>query len=437
MNSSELSEKSQQTPYIDESTFFVKFYPWLVWSLVASFFLYKYVLQVSPSVITSNLMQSFSITGAQLGNLAACFSYTYLIMQIPAGMLLDRYSPRVITTIAIAACALGTFLFADAQSVFVAELSRALMGFGAAFAAISCLKMTSVWFPSHRFAFVAGLSMTAAMLGAICGEAPLSMLVHHFNWREALHLLAMPGVVLAFLVAICVRDKLTQKNKLSSESLLTFTDLRRQLAKSLREKQTWLLSIYSGLAFAPVSVFGGLWGVSFLQQAHHLSAVAAASSTSLIFMGFAMGCPIAGFLSDLFSRRNIIMLAGTLLSFITLSAVIYAPNLTPLELNLLLFGFGFGASCFLLCFSMIREIHPLIFAATMVGFMNTFDSLCEAFSEPMIGKLLDLGWHGTMNQGARVFSLADYHHAFLILPLYLGVALILLFFIKETYCHQN
>jgi hypothetical protein len=102
-----------------------------------------------------------------------------------------------------------------------------------------------------------------------------------------------------------------------------------------------------------------------------------------------------------------------------------------------MFIFGLGASCFFLCFSMIREIHPIVFAATVLGFMNTFDSICEALSEPFIGKLLDLGWDGTLSNGARIFSVHDYHLALMVLPIYFAISLVFLWFVEETFCMQS
>lgn len=413
-----------------------KYYPWLVWLLGATFFFYKYVLQVSPSVMTMDLMRSFTISGAGLGNLAACFSYTYLVMQIPVGLLLDRWSPRIITTFAIFICALGALLFANAHTIVAAGISRGLIGLGAAFAAVSCFKLASLWFPPRRFALVAGLSMTAAMLGAVGGEAPLSFLVTHFGWRQAMTYVAFPGFILMLLVFAIVRDRPAPmaEHKMAT---ISFAMVFKQLKTILKSRQTWLLSVYSGLAFAPVSVFGGLWGVSFMERAHHLSPTAAAGAVAFIFIGFAIGCPITGWLSDWVQRRKIIMTSGSVIALITMILVLYLPHISLFTMQSLMFCFGLGASCFFLCFSMVREINPLFFAATVLGFMNTFDAICEAVTEPFIGKLLDLGWDGKMSQGARVFSLTDYHMALMALPIYLAIALFILFFIRETYCKQQ
>lgn len=104
---------------------------------------------------------------------------------------------------------------------------------------------------------------------------------------------------------------------------------------------------------------------------------------------------------------------------------------------LLLFMFGFSISSFLLCFTMIREINLPLLAATAIGFMNAFDAFLGAFSDPLTGKLLDLGWDGKLVDGARVFSVTAYKAAFLTLPAYLVIALLTLLKVKETHCKPS
>ena len=112
-------------------------YPWIIWTIAASFFFYKYLIQVSPSVMTGDLMQAFHVNGAGLGNLSAFYFYAYLVMQIPVGIMLDRYSPRLLTTAAILLCSVSTFIFSQTSVLWLACMSRAFMGVGAAFAAVS------------------------------------------------------------------------------------------------------------------------------------------------------------------------------------------------------------------------------------------------------------------------------------------------------------
>lgn len=408
-------------------------YPWIIWSIAASFFFYKYLVQVSPSVMTANLMKTFQVNGAGLGNLSAFYFYAYLIMQIPVGIMLDKYSPRLLTTAAIFICALSTFIFSQAETLLLACISRAFMGMGAAFAAVSCFKLASLWFSPKRFALVSGMFMTAAMLGAVGGQMPLAFLVQKVGWRLALQVVAILGFILGLLYFLIVRDKTTPT--------LTATPIKTQTIKALllpiiSNKQTWLLSIYSGLAFAPVSVFGGLWGVPFLEKAYQLSPTTAAFAVSFIFIGFAAGAPFLGWCSDYFGRRKPILFCGTFSALIALLFILYSKHQHLSTLIAFHFLFGFGASGFFTSFAMIREIFPITLAATVLGIMNTFNAVCEALFEPLVGAVLDKNWDGTIIEGMHHFSLAGYHLALLLLPLALILALIALYFIAETFCQE-
>ncbi len=408
-------------------------YPWVLWTIAASFFFYKYLIQVSPSVMTFDLMKVFEVNGAGLGNLSAFYFYAYLVMQIPVGILLDKYSPRLLTTGAIFLCSISTFIFAQTTTLWLACIARAFMGAGAAFAAVSCFKLASLWFPSKRFALVSGMFMTAAMLGAVGGQMPLSLLVQHAGWRMALVIVSFAGILLGILYFIIVRDKSIRTAstiKHEDESSYSFATI-------IRNKQTWFLSLYSGLAFAPVSVFGGLWGVPFLETAYHLSRTDAAFAVSTIFIGFAVGAPIWGWLSDFIGQRKPILFFGTVLALMCLSIVIYSTTLQSFSLIALLFSFGFGTSGFFTSFAMIRELFSLTLAATVLGFMNTFDSLCEALYEPLVGAFLDWTWDGKIMNGIHQFSLYGYHVSLILLPLSLVLALAILFFIQETYCRTK
>jgi MFS family permease len=415
---------------------FVSMHAWMIWLLSALFMFYKYALEVSPSVMTSTLMSTFHINGIALGNLAACYFYSYLLLQIPAGLLLDKIGPRKVTTLAIALCALGSFIFSQADSLLVAGIGRFLTGAGAAFAAVNCLKLIANWFPTKQFAFMAGLMMSVAMLGAVGGQAPLAAFIDAMDWRYAMKFIGFAGLILAALFWLIVRD-LSPKHKKETHIVSQNISLLSSLKRVLKNRQAWWLSIYSGFTFAPVMIFGGLWGVSFTSEAFGLSSNMAAQAVSLIFIGFAVGAPVLGWFSDWLGRRVVVMFWGTLLALLTISTVIYAPHLAHSSLVILLFLFGFSVSSFLLCFTMIREISLPILAATAIGFMNAFDALFGAISDPLTGYFLDKGWDGKLVDGARVFSIPAYKAAFLTLPVYLIISLLTLLRIKETYCKPS
>lgn len=402
-----------------------KWYPWLVISLCAFFLFYKYVLQVSPSVMTSNLMHVFQVSGAGLGNLAATYFYAYLVMQLFAGPLLDRYSPKMLMALAVWTCATGVFVFANAHQLFLAEVARAMMGAGAAFATVSYMKMSSMWFRQNQVALVDGLLATAAMAGALCGQVPLTILVSHLWWRSALVCCAVFGLVLAFLMMFFVHEK--------SEEHLGAVQERFQLTAALglfKSAKNWWLTLYSGLAFTPLAVLGGLWGNPFFEQVRHFTAEQSASFTSLMFVGLAVGAPVFGFFAGRFGRLTMMMVGSTLALF-SLTLAVYGDG--PLfALGALLFLFGFGTGAFMSCYSLGKELNSVRLAACVVALINTGDAFFGSFTEPLVGKFLDLSSHGKMLHGVHVFSAHDFHLAFTLLPLYLLGALFCLWKLKRA-----
>jgi len=404
-------------------------YAWLVISLCAFFLFYKYVLQVSPSVMTQDLMSAFGVNGAGLGNLAATYFYAYLVVQLIAGPLLDRFSPRYLTVVAIGVCALGAFAFATTQSLFAAGLARALMGAGAAFATVSYLKMSALWFRADQVAFVDGLLASAAMIGALCGQVPLTLMVDNAGWRDSLVYCGVFGGVLALLFLLTVKDRgpIVQTAN-APRPLIRWQDI----LALLKTKKNWLLALYSGLAFTPVAVLGGLWGNPFFEEAHHLTTTEAASFTSLLFLGVAIGSPLLGYLADRAHARLTVMIVGTGIALVSLMLVIYVVSLPLWLFGTLLFIFGLGTGVFMLSYPLGKELNYLGLAATVVAFINTGDALLGSFTEPVIGKLLDFFWQGKVVNGAHYFSTLDYQLALSLLPIYLLVALGCLCLLKKA-----
>ena len=405
---------------------------WIIWIVCALFYLYKFVLEVSPNIMTNDLMKSFNVQAAGLGNLAASYFYSYFFMQIPVGLLLDRFGPRKMTTLAIIVCGLGAYLFSQSTVLWEAFGSRFLIGLGAAFAAINALKLTTTWFAPKKFALMTGLLLSVGMVGAVVGQEPLALFIEQFSWRRSFAIIGGIGLLLGAIFFLLVRDAPEQQRDLLQKpsEKIKFSHAVKNI---FTNPQNWLLSIYSGLAFAPVSVLGGLWGASFVAKTYDTSPNHAAQIISLMFIGFALGAPFFGWLSDYRKTRTSIMLQGTVLAFIALILFLYVPIWPLAVLSILFFLFGFFISSFLLCFTVVRQINLLLVTATAIGIMNTCDAFFGAISDPIIGALLDFNWSGSMENGLRVFSSKNYKVSLSLLPAYLAVAIILLFYIRDPF----
>ncbi|MCL9780512.1 MFS transporter [Vibrio sp. S4M6] len=395
---------------------------WLAIVLCSCFLFYKYVLQVSPSVMTGELMKAFDINGAGLGNLAATFFYSYLVIQIISGPSLDRFGARFIGGIALLVSAAGAWTFAHATHLVWAEIGRAMMGAGVAFATVTYLKVASTWFSAKRFAFLSGLVPTAVMVGAVFGQVPLAHVVSDEGWRRSLDLVAVLGVVLSLAFLVFVRDKKSQDSQAVRKDKIGWKDS----LGVLKSPANWMLTLYSGLAFAPLAVFAGLWGNPFLTTTYHITTSQAASLTSLVFIGLGVGGPVFGLLSDYTGKRTLWMFVGGIITLLSVMAILYSHQLSHALLCVLMFLFGFGTGAFMIGFAMAKDLNSLLLAGTVVAMVNTGDAILGAITEPLVGYALDLGWHGKKIAGTPVFSTQDYVHSFSLLPVYLVLSLVFL-----------
>lgn len=406
--------------------------PWLMWGLGTCFYCYEFFLQVSPSVMVEDLMRDFRVTAAAFGNLSAFYLYAYAIMQIPVGMLIDRFGARRLLTIACLFCAAGALIFGTAHQFTIAAMGRTLIGIGSAFAAVSCMHIAASWLPLNRFALTTGLLLTIGMLGAAFGQGPLSVVIPLLGWRKTLIIFGLLGILLSIVFYIFVRDRDVNENaKLAPMLPPKFFS---GLAHVTKNKALWAISIYGGLMFSTVPGFAGLWGVPFLTRFYGLNNTKAAFICSMVFIGFAVGAPLFGWFSDRICRRKTPMQIACLGSLVTLIPILYLNQLPLLLLIVLLFAFGFFISAFLPMFSLAREINPPETNATALGFANTWNSVGAALAQLLIGVLLDLSWNGDMLNGVRVYSNSDFHFALTFFPVAIILAFFSLFFVKETYC---
>ncbi|HLB58399.1 MAG TPA: MFS transporter, partial [Gammaproteobacteria bacterium] len=138
---------------------------WLVTLTAASFFFYGFIQLNLFNAINTQLMQAFHLNAPQLGQLASMYFYANAIFLFPAGILLDRFSTKKLLVIAVLLCTVGTFIFGLASSYSVAAIGRFIVGTGAAFSFLSCIRLASRWFPPSKMALVTGIVVTMAMLG--------------------------------------------------------------------------------------------------------------------------------------------------------------------------------------------------------------------------------------------------------------------------------
>jgi len=405
--------------------------PWLVCLSAALFFFYEFVQMGMFNSISEDLMKAFNISATQLGHLSAFYFYADVLFLFPAGILLDRFSIRLILLITVAVCCIATFIFALSTSLWLAEISHFAAGIGNAFCFLSCIKLCSRWFPPQRMALIVGLVVTIAMTGGVSSQTPLILLVQALGWREAVMVDAGLGILIFFIIWYFVYD---QPHKISTLTSQPSLKLRQTIRFALSNPQNWLGGIYTCLLNLPIFLLGALWGIMYLTQVHHLSHKQASYITMMIFVGTIIGSPLVGWISDKISRRRLPMILGAILSLITILIIMYVPDLSFINLFLLFLLLGIFTSTQIISYPAIGESNPKVMTGTATGVASVLIMGGGAVFQPLFGWLMDRHWNHLMVNSVPVYSPTDYLYGMMIFPFAFIIGLIAVLLMRETYC---
>lgn len=418
---------------------------WLICGLGAVFYSYEYLLRIAPSVMEPALRDHFNLSATGFGLVSSIYYLAYVPMQLPVGVLLDRYGPQRLLTFACMICVLGTFLFTATSIVWVAALGRFLMGFGSAFAFVGVLKLATLWLPENRLAMISGMTSALGPIGAMLGDNFLDMFVEKLGWIKTLNITAIFGIGLAVVLWMGIKDRKGPHRQ--HGTVPSFKKGMVDLGIILRNKQIWVNGMYGCLVYLPTTVFAELWGIPYLRHAHGLSTEAAGLANSLLFLGFIIGAPLMGYISDRLARRKFPMLIGASGAALVMMMILYLPGLTESNIQGLMFLLGMLYSAQAIVFAVGREISPGEAAGTAMATTNMIVMLGAMLLQPLVGHLLDFSLSAHMGDAAatgaaldnlqKLYTVDDYQFALSIIPLGILIAAILTFFLKETHAHAK
>jgi MFS family permease len=415
-------------------------YPaWLVVLTAALFFFYEFIQLIMPNAINLQLRQTFNLDAAGLGWLVSMYFWGNVAFLFPAGNLLDRFSTKKLLLGAVTVCTVGTFVFAWAPTAFIAAAARFVVGLGAAFCFLSCIRLASRWFPPSRMALVTGIVVTMAMLGGFVAQSPMVVLSRWLGWREAVFLDACLGIFLAVIIFFVVRDRPpnTHEEAKADKAKLISLGFLKCIRLVLLNRNNWFGGIYTSLLNLPVFLLGGLWGMRYLVQVHGLTEVQASYATSMLFVGVIFGSPAFGWFSDHIGRRCMPMIVGAILSLIVILFLMYAPHLTLASLMGLFFLVGFVTSSQVLTYPTIAELNPIALTSTAVSVASVTIMSSGMIFDPLFGWLLERHWDKTIINHEPVYSIQNFNSALMIMPVAFLIGIVIASFIRETYCESQ
>lgn len=396
-----------------KSPFFI---PWI---LALLFYALEYGVRSSPSVMIPQLTGNFNLSTTEVSAIISAYYITYSVGSLAAGLLLDRIGAKHPLAIGIIILALGCVLFIS-SNYFLGYTGRLLQGLGSAIAFPASVFLAVKAFSGKNLATAIGVTQTLGMLGGSAGQKLSNSYLTSGNSYSSLWIIfGVSSLVLGILAFVFTPKTNTDE----------FTEVRKQplLANYkivFSNWQSWLCGFASGLLFAPTTIFAMIWGVDFLEQARHLTHGQATVACALVPIGWAIGCPLFGWLADKFEKRIPVLAGGAVVMILCLLQLAFLPHLMGPGMSLFFMGVGSGAA--MLPYSTIKEVNPDKVKGSATGAINFLVFGVTSLLSPVFTHLFASKLDMAVNKNA-IFQQSCF---FFIIAI--GIAIFLCTFLRET-----
>lgn len=359
--------------------------------LLVGFIFIKYTLQFLPGINLDIYLKYASSSAEAVGFLAASYFYGYLVFQIPAGIIMDKFPLQKVILACLSICLVATMIFGFTDKLFLLLISRFVIGCSVAFSTVAYMKAASLYFSPSQFVRLSGLFGTICMGGSGIIVFVLNSLKKTLPWDEVVTIIL---IFMIFVISINVvllvftAGTIKPQEVLSKQNPWKLSDVR----KILSLKANLLLFLYNGLAFTPIVVFGGLWGKKYFLQSFNLREDDLGFLISALFYGFGLGgVVIFRFVKELTSvAKTMIYGIGSSLFLFTILIFIAPYNTSYYVLLTLMTLIGFSASSFLGSYILTNHYNSSLRIGTAVALINMGDPVFAGLAEPLMGKIIDL-----------------------------------------------
>ena len=265
---------------------------YVAWAVIALAYTAAFLQRVSPQTVNASLIQDFATNAAGAGVLASGYFWGYTLMQVPAGLLVDRFGVKNVVLCSLTASAFGSAGFALSQTIPEAFAARLIIACGDALVFTSLLKLVALRFPDHRFGLMSGLSQVSGYVGGALATAPLAAAVAGFGWRDCFLFLAAIGAVnLLATASILPAETPAQLRK-------SFRALLQAAGRSLTHAAGWGCALTFGSHFAVVTTLSGIWGLPMIAGTFGVSPTQAGMPLLAFMIGNAAGSIVLGHVAD-------------------------------------------------------------------------------------------------------------------------------------------
>lgn len=356
---------------------------WLIFAFGSLNFVVSMFYRVSIAVISPQLTNELGLSGAQLGDLSAAFFYGFAACQIPIGISMDRLGPRMTMCFLALSAVTGAIVFSVGQDAETLIVGRALLGVGMGGNLMVILALLAVWFPADRFAFLGGSVVSVGVLGNLLAATPLALLSTSIGWRSCFLVFALINAIIVAAFVLVIRDYppgYTTSEKKQKSLLAGFGYL-------LKKFSFWSISFCNFVRYGYFAALQGLWAGPFLIYGLGLSEITAGNAILMMGIGYMIGLPISGSISDrvLRSRKKVVLV--TMLAFLALAvSALFWTRQTSIWLVMSTFlGFGLTSAPGHILYAHIKELLPEELTSQAMTSVNLFTILGAATITQFLG----------------------------------------------------
>ncbi|MDD4363043.1 MAG: MFS transporter [Atribacterota bacterium] len=404
---------SENKKNLNNNESFIHLFAYILGSVSFMFTIFN---RMNIAVLTPYIVEIFQVTSSSLGFLSGLYFYIYSFSQPFVGVLVDKLKPRKMLALSILIISLGTFTFAFAPNIIYIYLGRFLIGVGSSGIFIPVNWIINKYFPFEKRGFLIFFLQFLGNFGSILAAGPFAGLIRLLGWEKSLSAVGIIALMLGIFVWMVVRDESKnapeghlQKEELLSEEKMSWVSI----IKSVFGMRIMKYCLLSGIPYAAMMSFQGLWVVSYLIDIYQYDKSTASSLVTLIPTGFVVGLLIFSKLSDKSYGKYIFLGANTFVTFEYLFFAFFTDRIPVNSLAVILFLYGFthGTTPFIL--KVYTLILPKKYFGTALGAVNIIPFFTTALYQPFTGLLFDIfGGSSVLSRSASSYRIYFLFSAF-------------------------
>lgn len=389
------------------------------WALGCIFYLLQYAIRSSPAVMIGELSEAFDRSAFEISAILGAYYYTYAIASLLAGVAYDRYGAKFPIAIGAGILCLGCLLF-SMSGMTSGYSGRLLQGAGSAFSFTGCVYLAAHGFAAKYIATAIGFTQCMGMLGGSSGQFLTGPLIQ--NGLPVQLFWVVMGIACGVVSLMLLFS--TPKELIVNDPGKAAVSLTQPYRIVFSNPQSYLSGLISGLLFVPTTVFVMTWAISFFIQDRGMDRNVAVLASAMVPMGWVIGCPLLGYISDRLGRRKPVLIGGSMAMILCFLQLFFFGEAIPAWTSMLVFGIASGAA--MIPYTMIKEANPDTVKGSATGGINFITFGVTSCIAPIFAS-----WYGK-TLSSTVGAESHFQSAGIFLLVVIAAALLISIFIAET-----